>query len=77
MKNQKKRLQWEKEHQEFDWNKVVFSDEPILCVSKFQIKWIRKYDGEELENDDYAEFHSKWKEGLRLMVWATISYEGP
>jgi hypothetical protein len=54
----------------------VFSDESWLCAEPWHIRFVRRYDGEEL-SDEFSLKVSKWKKGKKILVWAAISSEGP
>jgi hypothetical protein len=58
------------------WRKVIFSDESLIFAEKFQIRWIRRCDGEDL-GEEYCDLHSRWHNGIRILVWAAITSTGP
>jgi hypothetical protein len=43
-KNKEKRIEFALDHRKWrtnEWSNVVFTDESLICASKFQIRWIR------------------------------------
>jgi transposase len=77
--NKEKRLLWCRERRfwtEAKWKTICFSDESLICAEKFGIRWIRRRDGETME-EEFCDKQNRWKNGLRVMVWGMISGDGP
>ncbi|KAL4500903.1 hypothetical protein ABPG72_020137 [Tetrahymena utriculariae] len=77
--NKQKRKDWCKQRLKWkvkDWEKVVFTDESLIQASSFQIKWVRKYEGEILDEDNCIT-KSKWNNNIRITVWGGITHLGP
>lgn len=58
-----------------DWKLVVFSDESWFYVEDFRVRWVRRYEGQELSED----FSKKFKKQLtpkKVLMWAAIAYDG-
>ncbi len=50
-KNKIARIKWCKARENWkvrEWKKIVFTDESYLCAKQFRIRWVRRYDGEDL-----------------------------
>jgi transposase len=75
--NIKNRLEWAQNHEHWneEWKKIVFTDECKLFASKNGVDFIRRKDGEILE--EYDQVTQMFHGGKEIMVWGMISYDGP
>jgi hypothetical protein len=50
------------------WSSVVFSDESWMCAEPWAIRFVCRYDGEELM-DEFTINKNKWKKGKKILIW--------
>jgi hypothetical protein len=53
----------------------VFSDESWFYVEDFRIRFVRRYDGQQL-SEDYVNKFTKFKNPKKVMIWAAITFDG-
>ena len=69
-----KRLDWGKQHRDYDWSKVVFSDESRFCLISDRPVYIRRRSGEEYLPQCLSSTVKHGGGGI--MVWGCISTGG-
>lgn len=79
-KQKQKRLEWAEKfmgkRRDF-WEKVWWSDESKLFTQKSGNIYIRKFDEENWDSDEFVEEEQKFHEGKEILVWGAISENGP
>jgi len=47
-----------------------------MCAEPWAIRFVRRYDGEELM-DEFTIKKNNWKKGEKILIWGAISAKGP
>ncbi len=53
----------------------VFSEESWMCEEPWHIRFVWRYDREEL-SDEFTLKTSRWKQGVKVLAWAAILIDG-
>jgi hypothetical protein len=58
------------------WERILFTDESWLCAEPYDLRYVRRFAGEELSEENCIK-KTKFNGKKKILVWAAISYDEP